>query len=354
MFGEPSSLPAGNEIGSPLEALDDLGRPVNFGWARGPLWHYDSSLLRASPRRFNAQDRYFIQSPGFFIVMQIIDGGALGYAGVTLVSLAEKKRSSQTLMIPLSLGAMGLPDSGDAGRARIWKGGYLVEFTAMEGGTRIIRVDIPKFEKRRYLRGELVLTPPPGGESLVTHLPWRTDRGAFALTRRSPWYAVEGIIQFGSQEIVFPQGKSFALYEWSRGVRPRANVYQWAGAAGIPDNRPGGPALAFTVGYGGADSLAGTENAFFSDGRLHKLGQVTFHLSPANGMSPWRFTSSDERLEMTFAPLEERSERKSWFFHSLQRRQFFGFFAGRVVLDGGEAVEFQGLPGMAERGRTVR
>jgi hypothetical protein len=340
------------EISSPLEVLDELGRPVNFGWARQPLWNYTPPLLRSPIRRLNAADRYFVYAPGRIITLQVSDLGALGYIGVSIISLKDKTRSTQMHTVPFPLGAMDMPDSSETGQVRVQNKKYMIEFTAMES-SRIIRVDFKKFGRNRFLRGELVLTPPPESESLVTLMPWRKEKNAFALSRRSPWYSVEGVMQFGAQEFSFPQGKSWALYEWSRGLRPRSDLHLWAGAAGAVAGPSRERSFGFTLGYGDADAGAGSENAVFLEGRLHKLDQVRFHFSPGSPMDPWRFSSNDKRLEMIFTPLQERTERKSMFFHAVLRRQFFGSFAGRVILDDGSVLEFADIYGMTERSRSV-
>ena len=110
-----------------------------------------------------------------------------------------------------------------------------------------------------------------------------------------------------------------------------------------------GRQLSFCVGYSLADFSHGTENGFFVDGKLHKLDQVTFHIPMTDWLSPWRFTSNDNRLEMKFYPHQERQERSRLFFHSSTRRQVCGFFSGKVQLDDGSVIEFQGLTGFAER-----
>jgi hypothetical protein len=338
------------EISAPLSVLDDLGRPVNFGWARSPVFKYTASQLRTPARRITASDRYIISSPTHLITMQVLDGGYLGYVGVSVISLKDKKRSTQFYHIPFPLGELNLPNSSETGQVRIQKKKFFLEFTVMESGARIIRLDFPRFGHHRYLRGELVLTPPPGAESLVTHMPWPSDRNAFSLTRRSPWFNTEGVIQFGIAEIIFSQGKSWGILEWSRGSRPRSDVRWWASACGhAGENRIG-----FSVGYGGADSSLGTDNAFFLNGRIHKLDQVTFHLTPANWMESWHFTSNDNRLEMTFIPFQERIERKRMLFHALNRRQVFGVFSGKVILDDNTPLEFCDLTGVAERLKSVK
>jgi hypothetical protein len=106
------------------------------------------------------------------------------------------------------------------------------------------------------------------------------------------------------------------------------------------------------VGYNSADSGMGTENAFFIDGRLHKLDKVSFHI-PSERIMPWRFTSNDNRLEMIFEPQQERDESRQMFLYSHRRRQLFGAFSGKVVLDNGEELDFQDITGVAERKKRV-
>jgi hypothetical protein len=337
------------EISAPLSILDDSGRPVNFGWARSPVFDYKTLLLRTPARKTVASDRYIVSAPAHIIAMQALDDGYLGYVGVSLIFLKDKKRSTQYYFIPFPLGSLNLPDSSEKGSVKIQRKKFFLEFTVMDGGIRIIRLDFPKFGRHRYLRGELVLTPPSGADSLVTHMPWPGRKNAFILSRRSPWFSAEGVIQYGTTEIVFSQGKGWGILDWNRGSRPPSDVRWWASACGYAGEDKAG----FSVGYGKADSSLGTENAFFLNGRIHKLDQVTFHLTPADWMRPWHFTGSDKRLEMTFQPFQERVERNRMLFHSLNRRQVFGAFSGKVILDNGDPFFFHDLAGMAERCKSV-
>jgi hypothetical protein len=336
------------EQSSPADLLDEEGRPVVFGWARSPLFRYDPALIRSSRTRVSESDRYLLVSPAHLVMLEVLDAGFMGYMGISVVSLRNKERSTQFYRIPLSLGSMGLPASGDSGSVKANYRKSILEFAAMEGGARIIKADFPKFGRRRSLRGELVLSPPPGAEPLLTSMPWLGEKNAFRCSRRSPWYTAEGVIQFGGEELVFSRGKSWGIFDWNREVRPRSDLRFWAAGAGCSGGRPVG----FSVGYGDASAAGGTENGFFLEGKLHKLDQVTFHISPANWLEPWRFTSNDNRLEMRFTPHQERSERHGRIFHFLRRRQVYGSFSGRVILDGGAPFDFQSLTGFAERRKT--
>jgi hypothetical protein len=282
------------------------------------------------------------------VIFEIRDDGFLGHMGITVVSRVAKKRSTQVFQTLLPLGSYEMPPGSRSGAVHYRRNKALLDFVPMESGARIIKADIPKFGHNRRLRGELVLSEPALAESLVCHLPWRNNGNAFRYSRYSPWYTVEGVIQFGAAEIVFTNGNAWGIFEWNRGVRPRTDTHFLAAACGLSDGRLSG----FSVGYGLMDTSVGTENAFFVDGRLHKLDQVTFHIPPANWLSPWRFTSNDNRLEMVFNPLQERTDRRQLLFHSATRRQVYGNFSGRVVLDDGSAMDFSNITGFAERSKT--
>jgi hypothetical protein len=339
---------AQNELENPLPTVDENRRPVNFGWARSPLLTYDPFLCGGSRYRLTESDRYIIFSPTHLMILEILDGGILGYIGISVVFLKDKRRSTQSYVIPFPLGAFELPKDSQKGSIRIQQKKGEINFAVMEGGARIIKLDIPKFGHHRHLWGVVVLSADPSSQSIVTHLPWRREKNAFRYSRRSPWYTAEGVMQLSGTEIVFSKGSAWGILDWNRGVRPRSDIRFWAAACGLSGERQ----IGFNVGYGTADSGFGTENAFFVDGKLHKLDQVTFHISPNNWLEPWRFTSNDNRLEMTFVPNQQRFEHNRVLIHSLKRRQVCGSFTGKVILDTGEELEFQDLTGIAERRKT--
>ncbi|MDR2535686.1 MAG: DUF2804 domain-containing protein [Treponema sp.] len=336
------------EIKTPVSVLDPSGRPENFGWARYPLFFYDPNLIRVSRRQINESDRYIIFSSTHLLMFEILDSGYLGYIGVSVVSIKDKQRAAQVFIAPFPLGSWDLPPSSENGSIKILQKKSLLNFITMDKGIRIIKADIPKLGHQRRLRGELVLFEPSGAQSIVTHMPWRREKEAFRYSRRSPWYIVEGVMQFGTSEIVFTRGNAWGIFDWNRGVRPRGDLRYWAAACGLSN----GKQIGFSVGYGSADSGMGTENAFFLEGKLHKLDQVTFHISPTNWLLPWHFTSNDNRLDMLFTPYQERAEHNQMFFHSLKFRQVCGFFSGKVILDDGALLEFQNIGGFTERRKT--
>jgi hypothetical protein len=282
------------------------------------------------------------------VVFEIRDDGYLGHMGITVVSLKEKKRSTHNFQTILPLGSYEMPSGSQNGAIRYRRKKAALDFVPMENGARIIRVDIPKFGHKHSLRGELVLTEPVYAESLVFNLPWRNDKYAFKYSRISPWYTVEGVIQFGSMQIIFSGGNAWGIFDWNRGIRPRADIRYWASSCGSSN----GHLVGFNIGHGLIASSVCTENAFFLDGKLHKLNQVTFHIPLANWISPWHCTSNDGRFEVIFSPQQMRIDRRQLLYHTVTRRQVYGDFSGRVILDDGAEMDFHNITGFAEWCRT--
>jgi hypothetical protein len=336
------------ESASPIPIVESNGIPNCFGWSRSPVFLFADSPLKMPRRRITSSDRFIVFSPDYMLVMEVLDGGYLGYVGITLASLKAKKRNTGYVTVPFSRGKFSMPRNSEHSSVKIQKKQISIDFSAVENGSRIIKFDFPGFSHSKGLRGYLVLSPPENAESLYNCMPWREDKQAFRLTRRSPWFIAEGAVQFGDSELQFSKNNAWAIFDWNRGVRPRSDVRYWASGCGSSN----GKQIAFTVGYGSADGSHGTENGFFLEGKLHKLNQVTFHINPESWMGQWSFTSSDRRLEMIFTPIMERRGKHRLLFHSMKRRQVFGHFSGKIILDDGSMIEFKDILGFAERKKT--
>ena len=336
------------EIKNNLAVLDDLGHPHNFGWSRSPSFFYDPALVAAPKHRISEADRYIVHTPTHLIIFEIRDDSWLGLVNISVINLRDKKRSTQIFHSLLPIGKYELPTTSVTGSVKWRKKKSHLDFIPMENGIRIIKADIPTFGRYRSLRGALVLSEPTKAESLVTNQRWRGEKFPFRYSRCSPWYFVEGVIQFGTSEIVFTKGNAWGIFDWNRWARPKGDIRYWASACGMS----GGRQLGFCVGHSWADQEEGTDNAFFVDGKLNKLDKVTFDIPPSDWLSPWRFTGSNNSLKMTFTPHQERIERRNFFFYYSTRRQVCGFFSGHVQLEDGSIIEFSNLTGFAERAKT--
>jgi len=161
-----------------------------FGWARRSCFSYASEATGYPRGRVSASDRYVVFNSTHTIVFDLRDDGYLGYSGVTIVSVRERKRSSRIFRTLIPLGGYEMPNESDTGAVRHKQKGIMLNFVAMEGGAKIILTDIPKQRNSRSIRGELVLSEPEPvsgpAESIVCKQPWRNDGRAFRYSRCSP------------------------------------------------------------------------------------------------------------------------------------------------------------------------
>ncbi|MBN2873536.1 MAG: DUF2804 domain-containing protein [Spirochaetales bacterium] len=337
-----------HEIMAAMELLDDDGRIREEGWARHPLWRYDRTAIRASPLRIKEWDYYSILSHDkrFGITLTMSD---LGYAGMFAICFLdfEKRYYHQvdTLSV-LPLGRTGLPPASDEGRVAFGDGKLSLAFV-YAGGVRTLSFKAPGIvnaEGESGLEGAVILTQPPDLESMNIATSWAENRRAFYYNRKVNCMQAAGGFSIGSSRYEFDPGRDFGALDWGRGRWTYKNRWYWSSASGYA----GGVPFGWNLGYGFSDRGPASENALFYAGKAHKLNDVTFHIDTSDYSKPWRFSSSDSRFEMDFAPLVDRqSSTVLGPIKSLQH-QVFGEFSGTAVLDDGTKLRLDSFLGFAE------
>ncbi|HEX9019476.1 MAG TPA: DUF2804 domain-containing protein [Anaerolineaceae bacterium] len=341
-----------HELINPSSLLDADGRLAQVGWSRQPL--VDCNLEQAAfyPRalrglqrlRVKRWDYYALFTPQRFVSATIAD---LGYAAnifAYTLDFASGELHEQTLVTPAWTAR--LPRNSDQGES-IYEGkAALLRFQAGDGFRKVL-VDWPGFdcgpERGRGLRADLQLACPPGHESMNIIIPIRGKR--FYWNRKINAMPAEGLLHLGAlREEIFPH-QSAASLDWGRGVWEYRSYWNWASASGyLPDGR----GVGLNLGRGFGDTSAASENALVLDGKLHKLGAVTFDYTPGDYLKPWHFRDADDRLDLTLTPFKERVAQSNMLVIFSEVHQMFGRYAGRVTTDTGEILQIDGLTGFAE------
>ena len=201
-----------------------------------------------------------------------------------------------------------------------------------------------RFGKER-LEAYLHFDVPADHESTVIVIPIEAKR--FYLNRKINCMPVQGKISIGDQLIQVEPKTSSGNLDWGRGVWAYNSFWVWASASGfLADGRRVG----LNLGYGFGDTSAATENTVLIDGRIHKLGEVTFDYNNADFSAPWRMRS--DRVELAFTPFLDRTARTNLALIRSEVHQMFGHYAGTVVDDDGDDVAIDGLIGWAEEHRA--
>ena len=323
----------------------DIAEP---GFAKHLFWEYDRADIAVSPRRVKEWDCYCISNQNFGMVLIISDSGFVGNLYASLIDFQAKTTWVKTVVTPFPLGKWNLPATSDAGHVEHSFGGMNLGFYH-GGNKRVLRGVVQNFGPRKEeLRIDLTLTGLPD-ETIVIATPLGKP-GHFYYNQKINCMRVSGTATVGGQAWAFDPANTFATLDWGRGVWTYDNTWLWSS---LNTALPGGSVFGWNLGYGFGDTSAASENMLIHNGKAHKLQEVTFHLPQKDGkddfLSPWKFTSSDGRLEMDFAPVYDNANITDLGLICMSGHQVYGKFTGRAILDDGTAIGLVDRMGFVEK-----
>lgn len=337
-----------HEVTQRQDLLDSRGHIIEEGWARGPLWRYKRSMIKASKMRIKEWDYYAVVSHEHRLAV-CATFSDLGFAGLFAIAFIDFERGAVSqidAIQPLTLGKLSLaPDSGDHNIA--WANEKLRIACGRREERRRILIGAPQLrlpDGTVGLDADLTLVQPPNLESLNIATSWKEKRTAFYLNEKINCLATSGTLNLGGRSIRLEPRESFGVLDWGRGRWTWRNRWYWASASGLLD----GVSFGFNLGYGFSDRTSASENAIIHDRRLHKLDQVEFHIPASSYTDEWRITSNDDRIELNFRPVADRTSRMNYLVVKSDQHQVFGYFSGSVVLDDGTRLRLTDFPGFAE------
>ena len=186
-------------------------------------------------------------------------------------------------------------------------------------------------------------------EQLANVLAWPNDPRAFHYHTLVPAMRASGSFKVGHRVHGFSPTRSFGLFSWNRGVWPLETEHVWGIAQGWQDGTGGAAFGSHTVALqmvAGLDERAATQNAFFLDGRVIKLGHVDIQVPPGQDpagktlaerfdlLGSWRITDDAVAVDLTFAPANDAADSLNAYAVFLDRHQVFGTFSGTVQIEG--------------------
>lgn len=157
---------------------------------------------------------------------------------------------------------------------------------------------------------------------------------------------VSGWIRVGEKRYDLDPARDAALLDVQKTYYPYKTFWKWATFAGrAADGRLVALNLCQNLI---TDDEAFNENVLWVAGRMSPLGAARFEMDPADTLRPWRITTTDGRVDLTFTPQGRRVGRINTGVLLSDYQQPYGTFAGIMVLDDGTRFEVQGFPGVVE------
>ena len=332
------------EITSLQPLLNELGHLANPGYAKKMYWEYRRKDIKACKFKIKEWDYYLISNDDYGIAFTVADNSYLGFVSVSLLDFKNRSYDMFSTIKPFPFGKFNMPESSLNGDV-LYKD-KKIELKYLRGkNKREISCDILNFKDGKPLKCNIELTNEPE-ESMVIATPFTKNKKAFYFNQKINCMRADGTVFFGDKEIVF--NDAYGVLDWGRGVWTYDNTWFWGTASG----KLNGKQFGFNIGYGFGDLSKATENMIFYDGKSHKFDKVKFEI-PRNGkkydyLKEWKIVSNDNRFNVTFTPILDRTDKISIVLIVSDQHQIFGKINGYVILDDGTKLEVKNLMGSAE------
>lgn len=329
-----------SRIISPGKLLNNNGTLAKAGYSTSCILDYNRDAIR-TPWRIKEWDFYQISNNRFCIQLTI---GHVSYAGMitaTVFDLTTGKKLSAAKQLVLPFNKLHMPKIAEEGDLIYKSHGFIMSFTHGENIRRLYcKVKDPKL-----LPVEVDITlSQQDKSSIVMATPFDEDPNAFYYNHKINCMPASGSALFGDYVWDINPESTFGLLDWGRGVWPFKHQWFWSNGSSLLD----GKRFGFNLGYGFGNTSAATENMLFYDGSCHKLEEVKFNIPEDSYMKPWRFTSSDKRIEMEFSPVFDNYTETRMLFVNNHCHQVFGRLSGKAVLDDGKVIEVTDMTAFAE------
>lgn len=340
-----------NEITTPDVLLDERGNLKRRGFARRPLLQYNpekigvSRLSLVNRLRLKEWDFYGITAPDWYLGTAVSHAGYTGVVFVYFLDFRQQTAADGLAVTPFGRGCR-LPRSSETGDVFFRSRGVQVSYRHAPG-RRLLDMSWAKLTTGEPLRVEVTLRQPDDLESIVMATP--IGRKGFYHNEKIAGLEVEGELRLGPRTIAVKPGGAWGTMDWGRGVWAYRTFWNWASAAGV---LPDGRRLGLNLGCGFGDLSAATENCFFLNGRLHKLGWVDIAYNPGDYRRPWRFTDDAGRLDLTLEPFYDRPNHFELGVIGTHSHQMLGRYSGTLIADDGEIIAVRDLFGWAEENRA--
>ncbi len=324
-----------------LKADGTLREP---GWSRSMVQVYDRKAIKAPAFRIKEWDYYLVlsQKNDFGVAMTISDDGYIGLQSVSLLDFTKSWEHTETVLNAFPMGKLKLPSNSSSGNTVYHDKRLNMEFIVAPGKRRLV-CSFKNFCDGKPFSCDITLEQPPM-DSMVIATPW-DKKGAFYYNQKINCMRASGSATFDGKTYTFDPATDFGTLDWGRGVWTYDNTWYWGSGNGVVD----GKAFGFNIGYGFGNTKAASENILFYDGKCHKLDDVTFHIPPDSYMKPWKFSSSDGRFEMDFAPVLDRAAKIDAKVIVSDQHQVFGRLNGTAILDDGTKLEVRDMLMFAEK-----
>jgi hypothetical protein len=333
---------------SPELLINGNGQP-RWGIFPGSVTHinglqaeYRSALGKPVPRwqrRFHYQQfQYFgVISNDILIGCALADTAWLGLAFVYVFDARNGRLREYTWRSPLAR-AMQLSDSPVQGESHFRQPGVDIHLGYRNNGGVLVKT-LQVHCDALSVQAEMAETTPFTPMSLCT----RAGINGWVYANKVAGLPVTGKLQLADESMDLGALDACGHHDFSAGFMRRETFWNWACFSG----RQQGNLVGINLSCG-VNETSYTENCLWLNGELIKVDTVRFDYDRDDLMQPWRVTSLDGQVELSFTPRGNHREKLNVGLFASNFNQLFGQFDGVLRPAGRDPVEIRQLNGFVE------
>lgn len=223
--------------------------------------------------------------------------------------------------------------------------GYCMEFeNRLDSGMHRLRADIKGRRGKPAIQAEVfVLEDIDRYSPLVQVSPIAPNRPLYTHKTAVP---VEGKVSIGSLDVVLDPERDVALMDVQKTYYPYRTFWKWMTFGG----RDGSGRLIAMNGCQNliTDDESYNENCTWVDGEITLMSAARFMYDENMLLDPWKLSTTDGEMELTFTPQGERAGKVSLGFIMSDFHQPFGTFDGVIPAPGGSRIDVSKMFGICE------
>lgn len=172
----------------------------------------------------------------------------------------------------------------------------------------------------------------------------RIGRNGWVYAHKVAGVPVRGTVECGGRGFDLEKLGAFAHHDFSGGYMRRETFWNWACLSGRSSD---GSEVGLNVSCG-VNETSFSENCLWVDGKLTRVGLCHFEYDWDRPLEPWRVTSQDGAIELSFRAEGKHEERLQLGLIASDFKQIFGVFSGVIRLPDGRSVPVDGIRGFVE------
>lgn len=278
--------------------FDSEGKVSFGGWSRDALFEYNKENY-PSPGKLCERDCYYISTEEMGFYLSVSTVGTELSIKLALADFRTCEVNGDAVIKRFWLEPKALPRSGSNGEFTYTDKKIALTLTNTVDG-RYIKCDFIDFAGVKNLYMKLIVKK-RAGDSMNIVAPFDGNPHCFYLKRFAPKFVATGVVRFGGTNYNLDEKNSLVYFDWSRFALPRRQKRQLLSSIDVLGDHRFSLNLSSRVG----NTRRGSENCYFIDNTLCKLGRIKVEGAEKDPLGRWYFTCTDGTAELCFTPEEK-------------------------------------------------